>query len=425
MLYRPHLLDALSRRRREFARFEREWRDHVASAAQDLRALGQRSAGEIRRALERATKAPGALPSVELDAARGFVMPFNKEWRSHEEARRWATEVLRERTTFAADGSQILPGREISLPVAAVQAAAFENPHTTDGQQYRKEIEFEIITPKELLEDNEQATAAEIVNWQRFQLETKLVEKFLIKQSGWQERGARMPLAFFDGTLLISYATPRNAFQQKYVDESVRLIQLSRETRVPLVGFIDQSLARDLIRMLEVYRASVEKSVGKKDALEEERSEDLSAPSRALLYDAQLLRAEVDESAPSLLQSWGDRTVFCECLRYGLTEDFRDEDGEPMAGFVYLQTTGEQYPARLDVPKWIYDAGWLDETIDTVRAECVVGNGYPYAIETADAAAVLSARDREPFMRAVQEFAAREGLPFAVARKAISKNRRR
>ena len=38
-----------------------------------------------------------------------------------------------QRVTFAADGSQLLPGRELSLPVAAVQVAWFENPHTREG----------------------------------------------------------------------------------------------------------------------------------------------------------------------------------------------------------------------------------------------------------------------------------------------------
>jgi len=62
---------------------------------------------------------------------------------------------------------------------------------------------------------------------------------------------------------------------------------------------------------------------------------------------------------------------------------------------------------------------------DVVRAECVVGNGYPYAIETADAAAVVTPRDREQFLRVMQEFAERDSFGFRVARKAISKQHRR
>jgi hypothetical protein len=102
-----------------------------------------------------------------------------------------------------------------------------------------------------------------------------------------------------------------------------------------------------------------------------------------------------------------------------------DAKGKPLVGFVYLQTTGEGAPARLDIPAWVYDEGLLDEVVDTVRAECVVGNGYPYALETADAAAVINGHDREQFLRAMQEFAVEQQLDFHVSRKPVSKARRR
>ena len=52
----------------------------------------------------------------------------------------------------------------------------------------------------------------------------------------------------------------------------------------------------------------------------------------------------------------------------------------------------------------------LDEALDVVRAEVIAGNGYPYAIEAADAVAVISLRDREEFYRVFQDFAARNDL---------------
>jgi hypothetical protein len=56
---------------------------------------------------------------------------------------------------------------------------------------------------------------------------------------------------------------------------------------------------------------------------------------------------------------------------------------------------------------------------------CVVGNGYPYPIETADANAVITGHDREKFLRAIQEFSQRERLQFRISRKANSKTHRR
>ena len=67
----------------------------------------------------------------------------------------------------------------------------------------------------------------------------------------------------------------------------------------------------------------------------------------------------------------------------------------------------------------------MAHTVDIVRAECVVGNGYPYAVETADAVAVITMQDRERFYRLLQEFAEKEGLPLRFSRKSVSKQGRR
>jgi hypothetical protein len=73
----------------------------------------------------------------------------------------------------------------------------------------------------------------------------------------------------------------------------------------------------------------------------------------------------------------------------------------------------------------VLDVGILDRVMDIVRAECVVGNGYPYAVETADAVAVITLRDRERFYRVFQAFAEEEGIGLRFSRKAVSKLGRR
>jgi hypothetical protein len=92
---------------------------------------------------------------------------------------------------------------------------------------------------------------------------------------------------------------------------------------------------------------------------------------------------------------------------------------------VYLKTTADRPPARLDLPSWLLEDGELERTLDVVRAECVVGNGYPYAVETADAVAVITVQDRERFYRVFQEFAEKERLPLRFSRKTASKSSRR
>jgi hypothetical protein len=406
MLYHHLLSQALAAKREEFLRFDRAWREDVREYVLRLRALGRESAAGTAERLS-ASREPGAIPSEELDRAGSVVVPFGRRWRSHEEARRWAVDVLEDRVTFAADGSQLVPGRDLSLPVAAVQVAWFENSHQRGGR-YVKDARCDVISPEELLEEyDNRSTADTVVSLRRFRLETEVIAEWVERKRGWRERKERTPVAFFDGTLIVSIALPKTALQDAYVDAIVDLVKLSRDAEVPVVGFVDQSYARDLVWLLD--------TLDKGQAGRHSRS----------LFDAQILNATVEGERP-VLDEWGDRTVFCYCVRKNSSEAFRDERTErPLVGFTYLQTTSQGAPARLDVPAWIYEAGLLDDVVETVRAECVTGLGYPYSIQAADEAAVIQGSDRTQFLRAVQEFAERESLPFGVSRKSVSKTRRR
>ncbi|MDQ3744649.1 MAG: DNA double-strand break repair nuclease NurA [Acidobacteriota bacterium] len=404
MLYRTHVISALEERREEFVTFGRALVEDVLASARRLRALGGRTAADVKRE-SGALSARISFPSDELDGAGGMVVRFDRRWRSHEEARRWALETLRGRVTFAADGSQVFPGREASVPVAAVQVASFENPHSAEGR-YLKDVHFEVITPEQLLGGGRAYESPDqIVGARRFELEAQAVRKFLERWRGWRERGERVPVAFFDNTLVVSSRRKDTEilFSKRYTSALSELILLSREAQVPVVGYVDHSYAPDMRDLLEALDPDL-------------------PPTK--VYDAQLLRAH-GEGDPPLLESWGDRTVFWHCQRQNLAESFFDERAAPLVGFVYLQTTGEGHPARLDIPAWVYESGLLEEVLDAVRAECVVGNGYPYAIETADEAAVMTARDREHFLRVMQDFADQHRLDFRISRKAASKGRRR
>jgi hypothetical protein len=63
--------------------------------------------------------------------------------------------------------------------------------------------------------------------------------------------------------------------------------------------------------------------------------------------------------------------------------------------------------------------------MDLVRAECVVGSGYPYAVETADAVAVISQQDRQRFYAYYQQILQETGLALQQTRKIMSKQARR
>ena len=404
MLFRELLSSELHNQREDFQRFAESQASDLTAYLHVLRELQRTSTAEINEKLSGRENA-GALPSEELDERRTFSISFAENWANHEEARNWAVRILKNRTTFAADASQILPGRDISLPVAAIQVGWFENPHS-DAMPYEKNAEFRILSPRDLLENQTEPMNPETrVGEMRFHAEVEPVGKFLAEKKGWRERGERMPLAFFDGTLLVSFSLPQTALQQSFLQAMVNLVRLSRDAQVPLVGYVDRSFARDLLSMLDAF-------------------DDKTTSEKQTLYDATILHGATPEIAQPL-KFWGDRTCFCYSKRKGLSAFLDAETEKSLVGFVYLQTTGDGAPARLDIPAWIYEAGFLDEVLDVVRAECVVGLGYPYALETADATAVITSRDREIFLRALQDFASREKLNFSVSRKATSKGRRR
>ncbi len=404
MLYRELLQQELKTQSAGFVNFARTQAADLREYLLKLSELSGISHADLTDRLD-ASENVGAFPAKEFDAARNFAFSFDETWANHEESRRWAFETLAKRTTFAADGSQLFIEREVSLPVAAVQIGWFENPHD-DTQGYEKNARFFVLSPEDLLKDQEEPVIPETrVGQKRFEAEVEKVSEFLRKKEGWQQRGERMPLAFFDGTLLISFALPRTSLQESFINTMVALAKLSRQTEVPLVGYVDRSYARDLLGLL--------------DALDGKRNEN-----KRTLDDASILHAAASESAP-ILKNWGDRTVFCYSKRRGLNAFIDVETQQSIVGFTYLQTTSDNSPARLDVPAWIYESNLLNEVLDVVRAECIIGLGYPYALETADQTAVISLRDREVFLAALQGFADENKLNFTVSRKAASKGRRR
>ena len=401
MLYRELLADELKNQRADFQNYAREQANDLTFYLTALGELERADFAEISARLEQFENI-GALPADELATRESFGIEFGESWKNHEEARAWAFEILQNRTTFAADGSQLYAEKETSLPVAAIQIGWFENPHDAN-QSYEKNARFFVLSPEKNLSPDEPLIPENKVGQIRFDAEIEKIEEFLQKKTGWQERGERMPLAFYDGTLLLSTSNP--SLQASFTNKLVELVQISSAARVPLIGYVDRSYARDLMTLLDNFAA--EKNSGERT-----------------LYDTTILKTKTS-NFPQVLKFWGERTCFCFARRRGLGAFVDSATGRSIVGFTYLQTTSGGAPARIDVPAWIYEAGLLNEVLDVVRAECVIGLGYPYAIETADATAVITMRDREIFLGALQEFAARENLNFSVSRKAASKGRRR
>lgn len=397
MLYRELLTDELRQKSKDFRQFASDQARDLNFYFEKFALFSQKSYAEVTEKLRPKLNC-GAIPADELEKAENFSFLFGQKWTNHEEARRWASEILQKRTTFAADGSQLFLARELSLPVGAIQIGWFENPHD-ETKNYQKNAEFRVLAPADFMLPEEPYIQETIVGLRRFEAEIKKVSDFLISKKGWHERGERMPLAFYDNTLLLSISLPQKNFEENFIKKLLDLVLLSRECRVPLVGYVDRSYSRDLMTMLDSFEGKHPKGV-------------------KTLDDASILHR-------AILKNWGDRTPFCYARRHNLGPFIDFQMGTSLVGFVYLQTTSDNVPARLDIPAWVYEEGLLEEVLDTVRAECVVGLGYPYVLETADQTAVITHRDKEIFLQALQGFAKEHNLNLRLSRKSASKARRR
>jgi hypothetical protein len=388
MLDTAKAMAALEAKKEGFGADEQSRQEVMATLEQALDGLSNLSWQEIEARLAR-FEHPGAHPTAEHDAFPTPVIPFDQAWDNHRQAREWAFTVLEGVPTFAADGSQIAPSRDLSIPVGVIQVGWFENLHRGDGA-YVKDIAMEVLPPDELAGDEGQESGFpdQHLNWRRFQMEVERLMAYMETKANAEPK----PLCFFDGSLVVSFVQHmRPDRQRQYVDAVMRLLMASEHTGVPLVGYVDTSYANDLTSMLvNLMRLRVGGRVS----------------------DAGLLRPRMQ---------WGDRSQVYVCARDDAVLDKYYE----RVCFLYLKTTAGNPPARVEFPRWMHETGEHLRALDLVRAECVVGNGYPYALETADAVAVLTMQDRERFYRLFQGFAEREGLPLRFSRKAMSKRGRR
>lgn len=422
MLHKGKLQAALNLKRGQFSAYDSSFSDQLHAYRHALETLYQpyASATQLENILPPdgpGMPPAGARPTIEFDrwlvnaahnAYHGPLFPFGRAFANHEQARQWA-ECIEGITTLAVDGSQLQPWRDASIPVALVQVGLFANPHM-QGRPYTKDVKIEVLSPDDLMEesnieskDPDSYPYSEMqVTLRRYLLEIETLCEQMEQYGRVRRPGApaHSPVVFFDGSLVVSFAlTMPSPYRERYIASAVSLLKTSEEQRVPLIGYIDTSYARDIITMLRRLDAMQRQPV-----LRETKK----------IHDALLWQGHM---------RWGDRTPALICARSDILADYGAY--RESVAFCYLQTTSTRPPARLEFPRWILDEGLLEPVLDVVRAEVIAGQGYPYALETADAVSVITMQDRAEFYAMFQEFIERQGLKFTFSTKAVSKSRRR
>jgi hypothetical protein len=422
MLHKGKLQAALNAKQAQFSHYDGSFGEQLKLYKYALESLYEnyQSSAQLEDALppdEIGMPSAGARPSIEfdrwlVDAAHcdyhGPLFPFGREFANHEQARQWA-ECIEGVTTVAVDGSQLLPWRDASIPVALIQAGFFVNPHM-QGRPYTKDVRMEVLAPEELMDETKSETnepdgypySEMQVTLRRYLLEIETLrdqmEQLALKRH--EDDPVYSPVVFFDGSLIVSFAlTMPSSYRERYINSAVSLLKTSEDLRVPLIGYIDTSYARDIITMLYRLNAGNQHYV-----LRETKK----------IHDALLWQGSL---------RWGDRTPAMICARNDLLQSYGEYRNS--VAFCYLQTTAQHPPSRLEFPRWMVDDGVLDPVLDVVRAEIIAGNGYPYAIETADAVSVITMQDRNEFYAHFQTFVERQGVKFSFSTKSVSKKRRR
>jgi NurA domain len=378
--------EILQTKRQEFSTYSKATWQQLQQYREALARLEPEEA-ELREKLQEMPADIGAKFLERLDKSQNGVIPSKLVWQSREQSLAWVRDRLTGITTFAVDGSQIYPGKDLSIPIALVQIGWFENLHLPTGG-YEKDIAVDVMTPSDL-----RVASGEIVdrrvNMRRFEMETQKLIEYMRANPNRTDC-----LVFLDGSLVVTFADRFDEEARKfYLDCALDLLRASEQYKVPLVAYIDTSQADDLTNMMQKL---------------------FELPEAKSIHDAQILNKYME---------WGDRTPFFLCQRHGILE--RYENHRHRIAFTYLKTTQDNFPARLEMPLWMIEAGLGDRVVDWVRGEVIVGGGYPYVIETADQTAVLKAEDRQAFFKILQDWAEQEELSLRFSRKMISKVRRR
>ena len=349
---------------------------------------------------------PGALPTAEFDTADSPIVAFEQSagWENHEAVNAYAKSVLEGVTTVAADGSELGPTEEFTVPLGLVQVAWVANHHAPDGD-YEDGVRTELLGPETVTKagdaDGLRYPDPRRPGHERYRVEGETVVSAIER---FADRDPP-PVIIYDGPLVPTFA---NTYAPEirdthYRDTMARVLAASQSHGVPVVGYTAGSSRTNLAKMLR--RAD-------RDRLGDE----------PYVPDYRILEAFTD--------NWGDRSqVFVQrqdgtvdamaCTYQGEAYDFSTD-----VLFGYLATDGPEMD-YLEFPGWVLREDRLESVLDVVRAEAGVGRGYPEILQQADANAILDAEARRRFLALVQDFAADAALPIEWNRKDLSKARRR
>lgn len=302
-----------------------------------------------------------------------LIHPFHYNWKNRHEAMKWVDSVLCGVAVGAVDGSQIYSDKSYDMPIAVLQASRIFNRHT-DREEYKQETEASIITPDEFEEASVYSFGSEYVDARRFSMECDSIVSLIREHEKLH--------VLLDGALILSHINVLNRnIRQIYIDAILKLLDASKKTGNPVIGFIDTTMPRDVTLMMHF----------------------LFKLKKSKLSDTHLFSS----------LRWGERTAAFVCDR----DDRRGDESKSVLdnygrfrndiAFFYMRlSTG--LPARVEFPAWAYEE--VNKLADIIRAECVIRGNYPDILMRAHDAAVIRMSEHELFYGMLDNFCKAHGI---------------
>lgn len=282
----------------------------------------------------------------------------------------WAVNQFANSTITAIDGSQIMPSKELSYPIAMIQTGYFTIIFSNDFPNKPAETVSNTF-PEILISSDSVISGAMLregdVSLKRQSLEISTAKKLLDDLSKLPD-----PIILMDGTLIYSYMINLNPLtRQKAIDELVNFLQSAERHKIPVIGYIDTSYAKDLASTL------------------------LEMQSRTNIFpvsDGSILNTVLDRLGDYIIPFFCQREPIPEYGSYA-----------NKICFSYMRVNSVKV-IRLEFPFWIWKSGRYESVMKSILAEAIVSHGYPRVLTRAHQTAVLNNADREKFHRIVLKY---------------------
>jgi hypothetical protein len=211
-----------------------------------------------------------------------------------------------------------------------------------------------------------------------------------------KERGAPV-VAFIDGSLIPwSVDKLSERYQKSFLERMSAAVDLFRENRIPLIGYLSSSRATDVINMLRVALCPYDVSdcrqhCGGKNEEDFPCSTIWPLSDRQLFFDSMQKgqRSPVFLSDAEVTRRWSSRDRIC---------------------FSYLHVGTEI--ARLEFPRWLFDDGeLLGKSVAVAISQAGKGMGYPVCLSESHHLAIIRGSERQKFFELLTSHMVNLGLP--------------